>query len=354
MSRAGMVRLGSMMRIARKKGRLVAVNVWVPWTIVGILVVVLLVGLGRDRGGGKQSVEEVLAMNEGVESSIEALKDGKGKRTMCVLQPILTRAGNWTEDNLEEHIGYKAFLKSFAKSIDTAKDKDIRFWVYYGYDVTDEVFGKHRLREAFMKKARHVVEGLDVEFRLYPLYGLHGRITAIWNMMAKDAYHEGCDYFFMSNDDMLIFTPGWARMVVTAFERRKTCKNFGIVRFVDEWASWAKFTFHVSTRMHMEIFNGVYYPVPYMTTHNDYWIHHTYSYFKSSVLLDIHVRNRVKDSLEPGEAPPRYQYDNKTSINDWVAAGRAHVSQWVKKHGKERCPALHAGNFGVRDRFEII
>ena len=172
-------------------------------------------------------------------------------------------------------------------------------------------------------------------------------------MMAKDAYAEGCDYQLMSNDDMLIFTKGWAGHVVRAMNHMP-CPNFGIVRFVDEWADWAKFTFHVSSRLHMEIFNGVYYPVPYKTTHNDYWIHYTYSGFNSSILLNVHVRNRVKDSLEPGEAPPRYKYDSKDGIKEWVIAGRDHVVHWYREKGKHICPKLALPKTRTLENFEIL
>lgn len=276
----------------------------------------------------------------------------------CVLQPTLSAGRtSWSPEDVAELIGLRAFMTTFLASLTPGELRDYRFAVYYGHDSDDPVFGSARLRAAHAAEVDRLVANASVpagavRLAYTPLYALHGRITAIWNVLAKDAYYDGCDYFFLSNDDMVIYTRGWVQRAVDSLNgigsrgpSKRPCRHFGLVRFRDEWKSWATFTFHVGTRLHMEIFGGVYYPVPYLSAHNDDWIHRVYGAFNASKFRsEVRVRNRVSDvaaalARKGGQvdAPPRYDYDVKVGIMKNVHAGRAVVKQWLDKHrGDER------------------
>lgn len=307
----------------------------------------------------------------GVGSSADAPPDddrgdgksgGGGRYTLgnrfCVLQPTLSAGrASWSPDDVADHIGLRAFMTTFLASLTPGELRDYRFSVYYGHDSDDPVFGSARLRAAHAAEVDRLIANASmpagaVRLVYTPLYALHGRITAIWNVLAKDAYYDGCDYFFLSNDDMVIYTRGWVQRAVDSLNgigsrgsAKRPCRYFGLVRFRDEWKSWATFTFHVSTRLHMEIFGGVYYPVPYLSAHNDDWIHRVYWAFSASKLRsEVRVRNRVSDvaaaMARKGKqinAAPRYDYDVKVGIMKNAHAGQAVVKQWLKKHrGDER------------------
>lgn len=278
----------------------------------------------------------------------------------CVLQPTLSAGKDkWAEADARSHIALRAFMRTFADTVTKSEQTNFKFSIYYGHDSDDPVFGEPDLRAAFENEARTILarKGFDedvVKLVFTPLYGLHGRINAIWNVLAKDAYFDGCDYFFLSNDDMVFFTEGWVSRsrdslngIGSPVGHKRPCRYFGIVRFKDEWASWATFTFHVSTRMHMEIFGGVYYPVPYNSAHNDYWINYVYHHFEASKYRgEIRVRNRVDDvdyALAHQKdttkiAPPRYEYDKRGNARRYINEGRARVGAWLEKYrGTSRC-----------------
>lgn len=278
----------------------------------------------------------------------------------CVIQPTLS-AGKpvWTEGDAMSHIALRAFMRTFTDTVTEAEKAAFRFAVYYGHNSDDPVFGDVKLRGAFERAARQRLrdagfEDERAELNFVPMYGLAGRVNAIWNVLVKDAYYDGCDYFFMSNDDMVFFTKGWVTTSVQSLdgigssgEKKRPCRYFGTVRFKDEWAKWATFTFHVSTRLHVEIFGGTYYPVPYNAAHNDYWIHYVYKGFESSKYRsEIRVRNRVEDvdfALSHQKdtkhiAPPRYEYDKKGDVKKYIRQGRARVERWLREnHGTANC-----------------
>lgn len=278
----------------------------------------------------------------------------------CVLQPTLSAGKeNWAVEDARNHIALRAFLRTFATTVTAAERLHFSFSIYYGHDSDDPVFGDPKLRAAFQEEANKILARAKfpsgtVKLIFTPLYGLHGRINAIWNVLAKDAYYDGCDYFFLSNDDMVFFTPAWVSRSRDSLSglgspvgHKRPCRYFGIVRFKDEWAKWATFTFHVSTRMHLEIFGGVYYPVPYNSAHNDYWINLVYHRFDASKYRgEIRVRNRVEDveyALAHEKdtkhvAPPRYTYDKRGNARKYIDEGRARVRAWLAKYkGTDRC-----------------
>lgn len=279
----------------------------------------------------------------------------------CILQPTLSaRKAKWLPEDARKHIALRAFLTTFAMTVSRSEQTNFQFVIYYGHDSDDPVFGSPELRDVFIKEARAILQKAGfaenaVKLLFTPLYGLHGRINAIWNVLAKDAYYDGCDYFFLSNDDMVFFTQGWVSRSTASLngigspaKHKRPCRYFGIVRFKDEWASWATFTFHVSTRLHMEIFGGVYYPVPYNSAHNDYWINFVYRQFDASKYRgEIRVRNRVDDvdyALAHQKdtkrvAPARYEYDKRGNARKYIEEGRARVKAWLDRYGHtERCP----------------
>jgi len=264
---------------------------------------------------------------------------------MCIIQPVKSPERSWSTDNVKDHVALKAFLASFVESVDPVRDRGITFTLFYGYDVHDPVFSQSSLHAAFHKFAREMTSEIPVEFRFRPLFGLDGRLTGIWNDLARSAYNHGCDYFFMSNDDMALYTKGWASEVIHSFETSKyrRCKYLGIVRFQDKWAKWALFTFHVSSRLHMEIFDETYYRVPYYNSHNDLWIHYVYRHVGSNLNKAIQVRNRVNDFRSPSSTEEaRYQYDKKEKkdFNLWKDKGREILQEWIDNAG-ERCVPTH-------------
>ncbi len=283
----------------------------------------------------------------------------------CIIQPTLSAGKEtWSSEDIKDHIALRAFLRTFASTVTSEEKEKMKFAIYYGHDSDDAVFGDAHLRQEFEKAAWKTLHGAGFRDNLKlvfgPLYGLHGRVNAIWNMMVKDAYHDGCDYFFMSNDDMVFFTPGWVTAAVESLngigpstsdestpKLQRPCRKFGTVRFRDQWAPWATYTFHVSTRLHVEIFDGTYYPVPYISSHNDFWIYKVYEHFNATEYRgDVKVRNRIINVdaalASPFEkhpvARPRYEYDPMGPMHVYIREGREQVQRWLNKNkNTDRC-----------------
>ncbi|KAA8497703.1 hypothetical protein FVE85_5288 [Porphyridium purpureum] len=291
------------------------------------------------------------------------LEENELGNVFCVLQPILSdRQEVWTEQNMREHSGIRLFLRSFLGELSSEDADSYQFHVYYGHDADDTVFGSHATRDLYDRIAQQEILSAAVRPRLslhyVPLYDLHGRINAIWNEIADVAFHDGCDYFFLSNDDMGFKTKGWVSRAVARLQQPRglpQCRFFGIVRFKDEWAEWATFTFHVSTRLHMEVMDGIYYPVPFKTTHNDYWIYRVYFAWKADGYEpSIRMRNRMLASINASGtagadtrsiSEARYKYDNKSEVWHWILKGRGAVTKWLASNHRSRpfCDPVHGG-----------
>jgi len=321
-------------------------SVWTPW-VLSVVMLMYMWSLTKieypERIVSSESMmrEQFADRNEWSSGKVMI-----GNR-FCILQPVLSKRDQvWNKTTVLEHTGLRLFLDSFLRSVDMRDRENLRFRLYYGHDADDLVFGNDELLRLYVCAAqtRANLAKVALEMRFVPLFDLHGRITAIWNELAAVAYRDGCDFFFMSNDDMIIHTHGWASKSVDHLTHQRgspRCKHFGIVRFKDDWAKWATFTFHVSTRMHMSVFKGVYYAIPFKTTHNDYWIYKIYNRWHADHYDgNIKVRNRAVTDHSKAVAEPRYEYDSKEGIVDWIEDGSTRIEGWITAHHHALVPAV--------------
>uniref|UniRef100_A0A7S1ESV9 Uncharacterized protein n=1 Tax=Timspurckia oligopyrenoides TaxID=708627 RepID=A0A7S1ESV9_9RHOD len=321
---------------------------WTPW-ILSCLIFLYILALNQH-----SHTHHTCSTKSNTLNLYSHNKSFPNPNKFCILQPVLSPSHiQWNSSTITQHSALHLFLTSFIQSYNNSTDSHLNFHMYYGHDADDSLFSNQSLVNLFITHAQTLTNTnpMPIHFHFIPLYQLHSRITAIWNELAFQAYNDGCSYFFLSNDDMLIYTKGWTSQSVNELNRNRgtvLCQQFGIVRFKDEWADWAKFTFHVSTRFHMDIFDKVYYPIPFKTTHNDYWIYQVYrnwrgDYYESK----IKMRNRVVENGSKEVAEPRYEYDKKEGIHAWVNYGSERVEKWMKLNHKTHALCSNKGKIQI-------
>lgn len=170
-------------------------------------------------------------------------------------------------------------------------------------------------------------------------------ITGIWNFIASEAYHaHKCDYFYPANDDLVLITAGWTARAV---ERLAACPlrpNFGVAAFTDIWL-YSSPTFHLTHRTHLDLFGGLYYPIPSEGAHQDSWAFSVYQEWGCGTKFSsVKVRNRVRNATTT--AGGRYDYNSNAEACDaleWIAASRPSIAQWLCAELRANLTAIGGG-----------
>lgn len=195
--------------------------------------------------------------------------------------------------------------------------------IYVGYDSDDLRWADNGWR------ADALAPFADLSIRRVPIYAMGQRITAIWNWMARRCYDDGADYFVAANDDLLFQTP-WGDESVRMMSER----GLSLLAWHDD--SFPGFpTFHMSAREHLDVFGGVYYPLPFHGAHQDPWIYDVYRQYGRAELCDqIRVRNHV------GGSTVRYEYGPQTGYRSLVTKGRHTVAGFYGLPFADDAPTL--------------
>ncbi len=210
------------------------------------------------------------------------------------------------------------FIPSFLKTIEDKYD----YRLYLGYDYNDAWYDNEKnlrdlvnLFDTYMRNASW--SGYHVELRPIMLFGIDKRITAIWNTLAATAYKDLCDYFYPANDDLQFRTKGWTSAAVHELEKCVVASNFGVVAFRD--LSACSFpTFHLTHRTHLDLHDGIYYPLPAHGAHQDPWIFGMYRIWNCAFFLpQYELRNHVGISVTA-----RYEYGNGSQLVYWITRSR--------------------------------
>lgn len=186
--------------------------------------------------------------------------------------------------------------------------------VYLGYDHDDPLWSDRENR----KKVPPFIDWIRLE-------GLTGKITSIWNEIARVAKF---DYLIPGNDDLTLITSPLE--AVSVLEKRN---NFGICAFSDAaFPDWP--TFYLVHKTHFDIF-GCLYPLPWEGAHQDPWIADVYRPWEAS-----EIDERFKCHNHIGIAEPRFDYGSTVGYRKEVACGRRKVNDWLKKNPNVAEPLL--------------
>ena len=121
---------------------------------------------------------------------------------------------------------------------------------------------------------------INIKLHLVSVFNKSNKPGPVFNEVARTAYHSGADYFFRVNDDTEL-TVNWANQFVRALQSL-TPYTVGVVGPYCTVNSGILAHDFVS-RMHMEIFDMVYYPTEFTDWYMDDWISHVRSYMYNEV-----------------------------------------------------------------------
>ncbi|KAF8622022.1 hypothetical protein AX15_007312 [Amanita polypyramis BW_CC] len=128
-----------------------------------------------------------------------------------------------------------------------------------------------------------------------------GHICWIWSECARKAYDDGCDYFVLMGDDVILHDEGWIQAVHWEFQRiaesRHVPLGFGCVAFTDLSFPGMP-TFPVLHRTHMDIFNKEVVPNTFINQDGDPFLFQLYRRWDCNTMLPCSLSNGVGGSEE--------------------------------------------------------
>eukprot|EP00960_Hanusia_phi_P075258 768395-Hanusia_phi.AAC.4 len=148
-------------------------------------------------GGGRGANVTVIALGLPVVSSRKKY-DGEEDDDMRVIQS----REEYIED-IDKLPMMKVFIPSLVEKLKHEK-QNYRYEVYLGFDKGDPVFDNNEIRkQGFQGKVFWIYDDLFRQVH-------RARRVVVAAEDNAQAYHDGADYFYMVNDDLLLLTPGAA------------------------------------------------------------------------------------------------------------------------------------------------
>jgi len=203
---------------------------------------------------------------------------------VCFMQPI--RPDLQPDQPMKDLVVFRIFLTSLLSTLPT--DIDYSYSLYLGYNYEDELFCDCEKMAVFNEVLLELIDDRPFEVHFIPLYGSEktGLITFYWNQLAPRLYVDGCQYFFPSNDDLEFIDKGWLETAVQTLQTHcHVGPNVGMVTFKDRGNIGRPYTFHLTHRTHLELFNFAYYPCWTASSHQDPYLFVTYRQMECATLL---------------------------------------------------------------------
>ena len=139
-----------------------------------------------------------------------------------ILIPTTTNKRDW--EMLKDTTFYSVFLKTFL----TTYCKQYEYTIYLVVDDDDRIYSKNDVKE---KLCRFINIMKNVNIKFISSEGIpRGWVTHMWNKAFKEAYDDGCDYFFQSGYDIQFLGKLW---VSNSIEQLKENDDIGMTGPLD-------------------------------------------------------------------------------------------------------------------------
>jgi hypothetical protein len=178
------------------------------------------------------------------------------------LIPCTSHGRDW--DKMTETYLYKLTIKTFL----IHQDKEHEYVFYLGVDDDDAIFNNPAEQKALINLKR-VFKNID--FRFIVLNEKKGYLTKMWNKLFREAYGDGCDYFYQCGDDIEFKTDGWVNDCIDVLIQNHDVGLTGPINNNNYILTQA-----FVSRLHMEIF-GFFFPENIINWGCDDWYNHVYS-----------------------------------------------------------------------------
>lgn len=193
-----------------------------------------------------------------------------------ILIPSTTRNRPWK--TLEETTLFSIFIPSF---FSTYCNK-FKYTIYLVIDDDDPILTQPNTQEQ-LEKYVSIMNNSTIKF--ISANGIeNGWVTHMWNRAFKQAYNDGCDYFFQSGDDIEFRSSGWVTDSIKELKRHQDIGLTGPLDYrrmhfgsKDTQPGGERFiqTQSFVSRKHMKIF-GFYFPEEIKNWFCDDWITKVY------------------------------------------------------------------------------
>lgn len=178
--------------------------------------------------------------------------------------PTTSRGCNWTSVK-DSHL-FKLMLPNFFATY----TPEYNYKFYIGIDDDDPLYSQPEQQE-LIKKVFSRYPNMTVS--IVSMSGIpKGHLTKMWNRLLKMAYEEGCDYFYICGDDIIVETPGWMKKAV---EILKEHNNIGITGPMSCNGNTNIITQTFISRLHWKLF-GCAFPEEIKNWYCDDWINLIY------------------------------------------------------------------------------
>lgn len=135
---------------------------------------------------------------------------------------------------------------------------------YVGYDLDDPFYTRDDVRSFFTR--------VHSDIRWIPLDVPKGHVTAMWNILATQAYDDGCEYIYQCGDDIKFLKTGW---VDASVKQLQDHGNIGITGPQND-GNTSILTQAMVHRTHLDIFDGKFFPSEIKNWYCDDWINGVY------------------------------------------------------------------------------
>lgn len=206
---------------------------------------------------------------------------------------------------------YNYTLKTFLLT----QNKEYNYTFYIGYDEEDRIYSK--------SSEQHVIKLFEtvfknVTFKFILLSGVEkGHVTKMWNILFKQAYDDGCEYFFQCGDDIYFKSNNWVKDCITELQLHDNIGLTGPLNNNNRILTQA-----MISRTHMEIF-GYFFPEEIINWCCDDWYNFVY---RPNYFYPLHQHFCSNEG-----GLPRYEINNDVHfVDDYPNK----VSQ-LRKHASE-------------------
>ena len=192
---------------------------------------------------------------------------------------------------------YTLTLKHFVQTY----DKEYAYTFYIGYDDGDRIFSDESQLDVLRQ-----LNIPHVTFKFICFNNIDkGHVTKMWNVLFKQAYDDGNDYFYQCGDDIVFKTAGWVKDCVTMLLKTR---GFGLVGPINN--NNAILTQAFVSRQHMLIF-GWFFPEEIINWCCDDWYNYVY---KPQLFFPLHNHYCANAG-----GNPRYTVANNPSFKNKLA-----------------------------------
>jgi hypothetical protein len=196
---------------------------------------------------------------------------------VSLLIPITSNGKEWKK--FEDTFLYTIMLPSFINT----KSPFHTYTFYLGIDEDDLLFTDKNI----LDNMKSCFESNNIKLKLFftPI-SWKGHLTKIWNILFKNAFDDGNDYFYQCGDDINFLTYDWVNMSIDALIKNN---DIGVTGPDDIYNSEI-LTQNMVSRRHMEIFNYLF-PEEILNWYCDTWINDIYKHTNNYISIDARCSN---------------------------------------------------------------